>query len=52
MLLLPVEVALELELEAAPLVTGVAGTAEPGSFLMELDGEAEGGLTLPDINVV
>lgn len=39
---------LALLLVPDPFVTGVAGTAEPGNFLMDPEGEAEGGFTLPD----
>lgn len=43
---------LEFAFGGAPLVVGVAEVAEPGSFLTEPDGEAEGALTLPDVEFV
>lgn len=42
----------ELLLAGAPLVVVVAEVAEPGSFLVEPDGEAEGALTLPEAELV
>lgn len=44
--------ALPLVLTVAPLLVGVVETAEPGSFLVEPEGEAEGALTLPDVELV
>lgn len=43
---------LALLVEGAPFVVGVADVAEPGSFLIELDGEAEGAVPLPDVELV
>lgn len=43
---------LELALLPDPFATGVVEAAEPGNFLMDPDGDAEGGLTLPDMELV
>lgn len=43
---------LEFAFGGAPLVLGVAEVAEPGSFLTEPDGEAEGAFTLPEVEFV